>query len=505
MKLSSSTTLTLGLTSLTLLSGLILSSSLASADDAVDEVTITVPTSCSMSSTGTNSHTAEILNGQTNSSVGESTIKAYCNDNNGFSIYAIGYTDDELGKTVLTSSTLGSTHDILTGTNTTGNSSWAMKLSTITSPTPTYPIIIAGSTDDTDKEQGDPDYTSFQEVPDDYTKVAYRTSSTDVGANAEGSILKTTYQAYISPTQSAGTYQGKVKYVLVYPHNGDVPVKPVSGPTGCETPVPNLTYMQDLNSSNKATILAGMTEDAQYFLKDARDEKSYCVAKLRDGNIWMTQNLDHDIVTTEDYYTNENTDIGWNSSTDSYDNETWTAESATRVTSDLDWSGLTTQPESYNPGDLYVGHDGTPVIEGDQHYHFGNYYNWSAAIASNETGSFMDMDVDRSICPANWTLPKYDDDVRSGSATYLLAQYGWNPDNSTLGDGLLPYSSPFYLILAGEWDGSPNNLDYEGYFLPSMAGDSDYVFGIIVEENGAIHPRWSLRYDDGYSVRCLSR
>ena len=31
-----------------------------------------------------------------------------------------------------------------------------MKLTAITSPTPTYPVIIAGSTDDTDKEQGDP-------------------------------------------------------------------------------------------------------------------------------------------------------------------------------------------------------------------------------------------------------------------------------------------------------------------------------------------------------------
>ena len=198
-----------GLVGTTLLAGglLTLPGVLASTD-AVDEITITVPPSCSLSSTGGDSHTAEILNGQTNSSVGESTIKAYCNDNNGFSIYAIGYTDNELGKTVLTSSTLGSTYDILTGTNTTGNSSWAMKLSTITSPEPTYPLIIAGSVDDTDKEQGDPDYTSFQEVPDDYTLVAKRTSSTDTGENAEGATLKTTYQVHISSTQSAGTYTG---------------------------------------------------------------------------------------------------------------------------------------------------------------------------------------------------------------------------------------------------------------------------------------------------------
>lgn len=220
-----------GLMGITLLSGLVLSSSLASADtDSVDEVTITVPTSCSMSSTGTNSHTAELGNGQSNSTIGETTITTNCNDNEGFAIYAIGYTGDTLGNNKLTSTSLGSTHDIVTGTATSGNTSnWAMKLSTISSPAPNFPITIAGSTADTLKEQGDPDYSTFQQVPDDYTKVAYRTSSTDVGTNAEGSILKTTYQAYISPTQSAGTYQGKVKYVLIYPSTDPAPTIPIPG------------------------------------------------------------------------------------------------------------------------------------------------------------------------------------------------------------------------------------------------------------------------------------
>lgn len=194
-----------------MLTGAVLVSNNVSADDdsVVDEINITVPISCTMSGTGMNSHNATINNGQYNSNIGESTIKAFCNDSNGFAIYAIGYTDDEDGKNVLTNSTLSSTYDIVTGTATSGNTSdWAMKLTAITSPTPTYPIIIAGSTDDTDKEQGDPDYTAFQKVPDDYALVAKRTAGTDIGQSAEGASFKTTYQAYISPTQSAGTYTG---------------------------------------------------------------------------------------------------------------------------------------------------------------------------------------------------------------------------------------------------------------------------------------------------------
>ena len=202
--------------SLTTIFGVILASFTASADNdsVVDEINITVPVSCTLSGIGMNTHNAEINNGQYNSAIGETTLKAFCNDNEGFAIYAIGYTDNEGGKNVLTNSELGSTHDIETGTLTSGtDSQWAMKLSTISSPTPTYPITIQNSFD------------SFQEVPDDYTKVAYRTASTDTGTNAEGSTLKTTYQTYISPTQPAGTYTGQVKYIMVHPHTAPEPVE----------------------------------------------------------------------------------------------------------------------------------------------------------------------------------------------------------------------------------------------------------------------------------------
>ena len=62
--------------------------------------------------------------------------------------------------------------------------------------------------------------------------------------------------------------------------------------------------MQDfasLTSSEKTAVLASMTASAQYTLKDSRDQKDYTVAKLADGNVWMTQNLDHDIVAETTY------------------------------------------------------------------------------------------------------------------------------------------------------------------------------------------------------------
>ncbi len=201
--------------SLTFLSAFILSSPLASADDAVvDEIEITVPISCNLTGVGMNTHTTSLMNGNYATDVGTTTIKAFCNDNEGFAIYAIGYTDDTDGKTVMTSSALGSEYDIQTGTGTSGNSQWAMKLATQTNPEPTYPISIQNN------------YNAYHTVPDDYELVAKRTASTDVGSAAIGSTLTSTYQIYASPTQPAGTYIGKVKYTIVHPHTAEVPLAP---------------------------------------------------------------------------------------------------------------------------------------------------------------------------------------------------------------------------------------------------------------------------------------
>ena len=134
-----------------------------------------------------------------------------------------------------------------------------MKLATVSNPTPTYPIIIMGSTDDTEKQEGDPDYSTFQNVPSSYAKVAKRESSTDVGTTAEGATLTTTYQAYISPTQAAGTYTGQVKYTMVHPHNGEAPLSPQPSTAGCITYYANASTAQgtmgtQCNLTDGATI-----------------------------------------------------------------------------------------------------------------------------------------------------------------------------------------------------------------------------------------------------------
>ncbi len=265
-----------GLIAMTLVSGAILSSIKVNADDStVDDISITVPVSCSLSSTGNDSHTATIPNGiysanysDTTSGVdytngiGTTTIKAYCNDNNGFSIYAIGYTGEEYGATNLVGNITNLT--IPTGIYTAGDttSKWSMKL---TATSGTYAPIIAGSTSDTEKLSGDIDYSNYAEIPEEYTRVAYKNSITDIGTNAEGSILTTTYAAYISSTQAADTYEGKVKFTLVHPASVSPPAVPLAT-SNC--PANKICYVPNANDivgsmSSLGVVDASSTAGAQ--------------------------------------------------------------------------------------------------------------------------------------------------------------------------------------------------------------------------------------------------
>ena len=91
----------LDLVILTLLSIAALSGSRVSAtdDSVIDEVNVTVPVSCNLTGTGQNSHNANIVNGTYTADIGTTTLKAFCNDNEGFAIYATGYTGNTIGET----------------------------------------------------------------------------------------------------------------------------------------------------------------------------------------------------------------------------------------------------------------------------------------------------------------------------------------------------------------------------------------------------------------------
>lgn len=517
-----------GLIAVTLLSGAALSSIRVSADDSVvDDISITVPVSCFLSGTGNDSHNATIPNGiysgnysDTTSGVdytngiGATTLKAYCNDNNGFAIYAAGYTGNEIGgensnKLVGTTAGIG---NIATGTATSGNTSnWAMKL---TATSGTYTPIIAGSTSDTEKETGDTDFSNYAAVPNEYVRVAYKNSGTDSGTSAEGATLTTTYAVYISQTQPAGTYAGQVIYTLVHPASAAAP-----GSTLIMQEVAN--WKDTLNTGDEVEAI------------DIRDNKTYTVAKLADGNLWMTQNLDLDIDSTKTY-TPADTDVAAN----------WKPSLSTYTTGTTTWTNSTTTPESYDPGELYwngvAGYyssesdctnaggtwDSTNDLcnqistTGDSHYHLGNYYNWSAAVAMNDTSEITTNGtlLQQSICPAGWTLPR--SGTNSGNELFsedtfkaLWDEYGFTSSSFTdtnsnnkhdEGENAL-WTSPLYFAASGYWYGVLDNVGGDGYFWSPVVYNGSHAWYAFFSTDGRLYPS---DYDGrrlGYPVRCVAR
>ena len=224
----------LALTGITAIIGLILSSSVVSAtdDSVVDEVSITVPVSCTMTGTGMDSHNANINNGLYVPDIGSTTLHAFCNDNEGFAIYAAGYTGNEIGGTnsnKLVGTTASSNATIASGTATTASnpdvSNWAMKLTMTqdsgdTSTDNVFTIDSAPNVDlpnTAEQSATQVPFSQYHVVPNEYVKVAHKNSMTDMAATTGGVKLTTTYAAYISKTQPADTYSGQVIYTLVHP------------------------------------------------------------------------------------------------------------------------------------------------------------------------------------------------------------------------------------------------------------------------------------------------
>ena len=498
-----------GLLTITVLSGIILNSTKVNADDdsVIDTVNITVPVSCTMSGNIDTAHNATLNNGtysgasgsEYENGIGKTTLTTFCNDQNGFSIYAIGYTGDEAGNTNLVGTAVSGNATIATGTATSGSTSnWAMKVNKVTDSSTSYNPANMTITNSFD---------NYKAVPDEYTKVAeYHAQS---GSSATDTILgakvETTYAAYISSTQIADTYSGQVKYVMVHPYDAAAPTD-ITPPTSCTTPVQGVTYMQEMatmSSSEKAAVLSSMTEDAQYYLADNRDNKSYCVAKLKDGNIWMTQNLDFNITNSGANLNSANTDVpsDWPDAGNLVD---------TYATDDTSWNYDDNTPESYDPGDLYwsgVLDDSTPLSTGNSHYHLGNFYNWTAAVAMSDSSSLNTeyQDANQSICPAGWMLPKNGNSASNGSFRYLIEQYGWDDSSSWMENPFI-WDSAILLPLSGYLDGSLYGIGNNANYLSSIVNDSDYVYVLSSDSGGYVNPDYYSGYRDlGFSIRCLTR
>lgn len=529
-----------GLVFAAIVSGTVLLSDSASADTAYgtlsSNASVNVAVSCSMVSTVDTDHTATLVNGIYSGSasyypngIGQTTIQSFCNDPNGYAVYAVGYTGDSTtgNNTVLHSAELGATYDIATGTATSGDTSnWAMRISSVAG---TYaPSILS---DD------DGSYADFHKIPATYHKVARFASGTDSGPSATvGSSITTTYAAYINGTQPAGTYTGKVKYTLMHPS---------------DSAAPHADTMQNVANWG-SSLLVGDEVQAS----DERDGKAYTVARLctnysgddcTESQLWMTQNLDlaiggNNVADLTSENTNIHTDLGDAAgySTDPTTGViTWTPNATVTTPATIDgttvtgWINTTSEPYYAEGGDRYV-YNGTTYTSLSaceaanhteaqcQHYRVGNYYNWSAAVASNYTANITTQytTMDNSICPKGWRLPRGltsgtesefnkllsaqgvangTDLTGSTDVGYYSNSIGWNRINTTGVNG-----NPLYFARSGFVDGATLiNFVTGGFYWSSTARSGFNAYNLNFN-SGQLYPAFVHSRGFGRSVRCVA-
>ena len=506
----------------------------------LDNITLTLNVSCTLSNIELTPHTITLEgSGLHRENIGTTKVGVFCNDNNGYNIYAIGSSNNIDGNTDLVVNGLSSDYNIKTGVYSNGNtvSSWGMKLTAGTG-------TGAGGADVTPPTINN-SYNNYNVIPNVYTLVASRPSSTnmDMDANPDvtGSYFTTTYDIYASSVQPAGTYNGKVKYILTHPNTNapntinDIDAAfALNGKQKVYQDSKGSYYaMQDMSSEicNSVTR-TGETTATQ--LVDTRDNKLYWVAKLADGHCWMAQNLDFNIDATKTY-THNDTDLGWDPNNFNA-NTTWKPDTvngkynlSVNSTSVPDWSNQDNYPYSADPGDIYyytsnstsndakyaslsactaAGH-----AEGEcKHYHAGNYYNWTAAIASNNSSSFNTQysNAPNSVCPAGWRLPI---DTNADQSIYefgeLLYKQGVITTKTSTSYAANGFGnirkSPLWFVRPGY---IVNHTHYSaaeaGFYWSSTVTSSNDAYYLSFSKSDIYASSSSYRFN-GLPIRCVAR
>lgn len=500
----------------------------------VDALTVAIPVSCTMNVTGGDTHITSIVSGTHKENIGTTTMKSSCNDANGYVIYAIGASGDNNdlnnateGNTDLVSN-FGSAHNIKTGVyNPAGSSSWSMKVTAVNGTyKPTLGTYYASE--------------NYVAVPNEWKEVAHWTSGT---INAQvGSSIQTTYDVYADNNQLAGIYKGMVKYALLHPSSTSQPATLeeafdtiIGKANKVEVDGSKYYKMQDMTPAvcNAATISG---EASQIELVDIRDNNIYYVTKLMDGNCWMTQNLDLDLIsdtTVANYValTSENTDLnvinnganypeyggtGYTCKNTTTPEATTTADCSgsnevitwvpgtSSVISAAQWNNNNNNPRSLNGGGGYTDQNI------GRHGLTGNYYNWSAAIASNDSSGISadniageNREASNSICPKGWRLPQIRDyfSYNTGENDFTNLNFYYNGGKTNTATGLM--AAPLYFLQSGVLYSSQVTGSIGSYWS-STVSSAVRAYRLEFSSNN-VKPGSSDSRNVGFSIRCLAR
>ena len=296
--------------------------------------------------------------------------------------------------------------------------------------------------------------------------------------------------------------------------------------------------MQTFNSSNRCNSMPQATYNngtitvpsgSIIALEDERDGNVYTIAKLADGNCWMTENLRLDNTAT---ITTANTNNPLNDGTNvilkndytnnlisnklSATSDTWcgNSDAACEDQTILNTNNTNLGGKNASGADListpgYPINSGTSGQQGSTFswYSYGNYYSWAAAMANtNSLDSYTASEgANTSICPTGWHLP-YGNNSNTGNTAggfyYLNQQMGKNTSTQGSREWRM---FPNNFIYSGYWHGSSAGIrgSYGGYWS-SSASDSFSAYGLFFGSSSVGPGTKSYGKYYGYTVRCVA-
>ena len=297
--------------------------------------------------------------------------------------------------------------------------------------------------------------------------------------------------AKASPTQPSGIYTGTINFIAI---SKSIP-----------RTIEDIAYMQtfgELNPTDLQSVKDSMLQEHTYTLKDARDEQEYTIAKLKDGKIWMTKNLN---LAGGTEITAELSDVPANytlPTTNGFQEGNRLPESSQTGFSD------NTQAYVYNTG------NSTDNCANPGCY---SYYSWHAATAGSGVNiTANNTDAPYSICPKGWKLPNTRSgiDAVSDFRALMISLGGneeisvYNTQTNPTGSTLLSYltAPPFNLLFSASYEASDYTARSLGFYWSSTSGNNFSARALSIEYFYKVTAAggWDNR-KDGYSIRCLAR
>ena len=319
-------------------------------------------------------------------------------------------------------------------------------------------------------------------------------------------------------------------------------------------------WLQDFGTTECSALTAAtfnsttgeITAGSVIALTDKRDNEIYTIAKLADGNCWMTENLRLEAEgtvgnnTNDSSVTNESLSQGYGGTAGTYGTFVGlaTAETANFTTN----TTANSIYKSDGSGDVFDSTAGTlmdigtsnypayrmprfnhqntnsmidnttftqnyanassPSTSGTYYganvYSYGNYYTWAAAMANTGyyTSSSASEALNTSICPSGWHLPSSNGTAKEfGKLSIALGGSGSNQSSTALSNRFRAFPNNF--LYSGYFNGSSAlSRGTYGYYWSRSAGSGSYAYRLLLFSTN-LNPSSSYNKYFGFPVRCL--